>query len=486
MEPGGVYTQSQQASVPGQDYRAVLELRMAGQPAYFWLVQQGEDFQVSLLAYGHEFQTATLAKTQLVWQDLTGDGQPEAWMVWSDRSRRWEMAALRIYNVSSGTAQRLDFVPTLPSLQTGSWQVLEEDGKAAGLRIKLRLDGGEALCEYRLPVEYRPDGLVYRRTSIEQPGLEGLVAAGFSQAQARLCLDLSVDLLRSDARQEDLLALQSLEGLLAGFPYGVDSALYIGLYPPDEADRARFEVALDFAWRGDVAGVRRWLDATIARPAYRDSPWLGKTKAFLEAYGQGGDLRRACLASQACYGTNRMSLSQLVSLFQPEDWADPLQFLQQAGVPLQQSGTIDFDHDGLLEFWWIVPVGGVSDGVWFLAHQQSQFMLNRLDIPAGSGEVSWQALEPLLGMPVYRMQRGKEELTILYSHSDLQPPTIHTLEQYRLQEVQNLYQSLLSGGDVKNILQSLDLLQRSPYFYCSQPTDFCRPSAQEAYLLALS
>lgn len=487
QEPEGVFSQTTPAGFSGQQDHALVEFLLTGQPAYFWISRQADEYHISLLASSREFSLNHAVHVRLEWQDLTGDGQPEAWIIQTDSNRRIEMASLTIYDLGSGKAQRVQFFPALPLLPTGSWQILQEAGNAARLRIGLRVDDASALCEYLLPVEYTLQGLRYQRTQIEQPDLHELVKSGFSEAQARLCLDLSVDWLRANASGGDPIALKILEKLMPGFPFGADATLYVGLYPPDEVDRARFELGLSYARYGDLPGVQRWMSEIISRPAFEGSPWQEPAQRFLEAFQEGADLRRACLASHACLGSGRLNLNQLLALMLPEDWADPIDFLAQNGMALQQSGVADFNRDGDQETWWLESTRGAFDNLVILARLQDQPWLSRLSLPAGTGTLRIQPLEPLLGQPVYALQRDTQPVIFVYvSQEPAGVPEVWTLEQYRTQLRQTLYPLLLCGGDDNDRSRLLQALYESPYLNCKQPTEICQPSAQQAYLVALS
>lgn len=371
-EPQGTFSLSTHLLPPFSDDAALLEFSLTGQPAYFWIARPNDLYQVSLLASGSEFRPNSGAPVSLRWEDLTGDGFPEAWIIQPNLSQRIDLASLILYDLASGSAQRLQFSPALPMLPMDAWQVTTHDGAAAGLKIGLRLDGGSALCEYLLPVTYFPDGVIYRQAVIERPDFSSLVAAGLSDAQARLCLDLTVDWLRTKTSWSDRTSLRLLEVLMPGFPYGADATLYVGLYPPDELDRARFELGLKYARLGDLAGVQRWMLAILSQPSSEDSLWRVQAQAFLDAYLPDRDVRRACLLSQACLGTGRLNLNQLLDLLQPQDWADPVAYLHQSGVAVEQAGEMDFNQDSMPETWWLENTGGASSTVRILANSQGR------------------------------------------------------------------------------------------------------------------
>jgi hypothetical protein len=487
IEPSGTYTSTSLSTLPGMQDLHLLEFRLTGQPAYYVIAPLQDAYQVSLLASGREFQSNPAWHTHLEWQDLTGDGQAEAWVITTDQNPRLESAWLSLYDLSSGTAQRVVFSPDLPQLPTGSWQILTEEGQPAGLQVGVRLDGGSALCEYLLPVEYKLTDGEYRRTSIEKPDLANLLAAGFSEAQANLCLDLSVDWLRANVNQDEQVSLDLLETLMPGFPYASDAALYVGLYPPDELDRARFELGLNYALRQDPAGAARWMSAVIQSPAFPGSPWQAQAQTFLETYQAEGGLRAACLASGACLGTRRLDFNQVVGLMQAEDWSDPVSYLEQMGVLIVESGLQDFRLDGQPEAWWLESTGGASDTLRIYAQTQGQPWLGRLSLPAAAGEAAIEPWEPLFDQPVYHLRRGTSELSFVYFSADpAQPPAVEELDQYRARMIQTIYLSLLRDGQDTGIFPALADLQASPYFNCNQPTELCRPSAQLAYLSAFS
>ncbi|MCU0487295.1 MAG: hypothetical protein MUC85_14420, partial [Anaerolineales bacterium] len=203
IEHAGTYTLTTSLEQTGNQALHLLEFQIVGQPAWFVIHREAGAAQVSLLASGREFKSSPGVSTRLEWHDLTGDGQAEAWIITFDQNARIEMASLSLYDLSSGTAQRVIFSPELPMLPNASWQILEKEGQPEGLRVELRLDGGSALCEFLLPVEYHLVDGVFRRTWIEKPELTNLLSAGFSEAQANLCLDLSVDWLRANANRDE-------------------------------------------------------------------------------------------------------------------------------------------------------------------------------------------------------------------------------------------------------------------------------------------
>jgi hypothetical protein len=487
IEPAGTYTLTTSIDNIGGKPLHLLEFQIVGQPALFVIHGKAGAAQVSLLASGREFQSSPGVQTRLEWHDLTGDGQAEAWIITFDPNARIQMASLSLYDLSSGTAQRVTFLPELPMLPNASWQILEHAGQPDGLRVVLRLDGGSALCEYLLPVEYHLVEGEFRRTWIEKPALSPLLTAGFSEAQANLCLDLSVDWLRANANRDEGVSLSLLEALMPGFPYGADATLYVGLYPPDEPDRARFELGLNYALRQDLAGMERWMAAVSETPAFEGSPWQAQAQAFLDASRAEGGLRGACLASGVCLGTGRLDLNQLVRLMQEADWQDPAAFLRQMGVAMVANGRQDFNLDGRSETWWLESTGGAVDTFRILAQIQGQPWLGRLSLPAGAGEMEIESLDALLAQPVYRLRHGASEVIFVYAQADpAQAPGVQALEQYRTRTIQSVYTTLLRDGLAAGGSPSLADLQASPYFNCDQPSEICQPSALLAYLLALS
>ena len=208
----------------------------------------------------------------------------------------------------------------------------------------------------------------------------------------------------------------------------------------------------------------------IDEPSSPDSKWIEPAGDLLTNYQTQRDIYRVCLNAEFC--NPRLGFQSLIETILNDEYPDLIDILAQAGVDLRSRGFFDFDNSGESEQWVVIRhQTGTPQEFWIISpnetHLHTVYVTDVNDITPG---ISY--LEPITEPPIivlepditfHYIRLGPEnEPVIVY----VEPEVIYASDRTE-QDLDNLEEILLSGGDPAFIQEELLILRESPHFTCS-------------------
>jgi hypothetical protein len=262
----------------------------------------------------------------------------------------------------------------------------------------------------------------------------------------------------------------------------------VALEDPEQLDELRTLKGLYLAYEGRVEASRGVFAALVASPTSSESSWIEPAREFLQVYHRPLDIYRACQSLtvcsypvssdgslQACVDVElcdpRQALQALVLNLPAASLPNAVDQLQKWGVPVQTSGFIDMDGDGLRETWFTLRhPGGRDPEVWAVVRWGDRLKALRFEgapLPMDTirrFETSDGGLVLINGVKQYSFKRlesnGEPFLLPVAPFPDIDPT------QLALNSFEDLREALYSGTQPDVVLESLLELEKWRRFQC--------------------
>lgn len=333
----------------GYTQNLLIELSRPGQTGlHFWLLHNTWGDQLYSLCEGREFRESQSGWSELHLEDITGEGLNEVLIY--EYSSREPSFRLNIFNLASIPPRRIPF--DLPgSLSAVKWSVVRDGQPRPLLQVESSFDFFMG-CPITAWEVYRWNGFQLELLQSETDTQE------VTARKDSLCAGLFYAAMLKRASKGDAGAITPAVQLIASWPVECLSDMVLHPFantgcPADVRDEARFRLGLKLALGRNVPAARQVMQTIVNQPSVADSPYVGAARQFLRYYWATSNLSQACRAAGLCYPD--MSLEQLIALIPTNYRQSIVQYLQDSGVPVINSGQIDIDSNRLPEYWLQVP-----------------------------------------------------------------------------------------------------------------------------------
>jgi hypothetical protein len=414
-----------------------------------WLVGDGKEFRTYPLRDQQWFQMGKDAAYSLSLVDVTGDGIPEAVTAYGHRDAGSDEKEVQVYDLHQVPPRNLTFEPEPDTFYlqfAPGW-----DTQAGRIEFQwMPVVDDPVIYES----EYRWDGQVLRETS----------------ASVRLRDDIEKDATLTDTLTTDmllqvegghLLFVEPLKAMLESYPLGTHELYSKNPYPVDARDGLRFRLGIALAFHDDAPGAIQQMQTIVNTPAVLTSTWIAPAQQFLEAYQQPKDLPAACLKIGRC--ASSFNLPDLLSILPPTSPILPVDLLRANVGNITNSGSSDFDQDGRAEYWATSSNGngGDLDIIYAVNNQygRTRFLgvIPFMDTTSIS-MTTFASMPQFEGGQVYLIRAENISFPFVFHRSSDGSVQVTELTDQIYIVLQESEQTLLSGGDLKTVLDRLDLL----------------------------
>jgi hypothetical protein len=241
-------------------------------------------------------------------------------------------------------------------------------------------------------------------------------------------------------------------------------------YPEDGLDEWRYRLSIYHALLANQDQAIKYSQLIIDEPSSPDSRWIEPAADLLANYQTQRDIYRVCLNAEYC--NPRLGFQSLIETISNEEYSELIKILEQAGVDLRSRGFFDFDNSGESEQWVVIRhQTATPQEFWILSpnesHLQTVFVTTLNDNTPGISylepisEPPIVVLEPDITFHYIRLSPENEPVIVF-----VEPEVIYASDRTE-QELDNLEEKLLSGGDPAFVQEELIILSESPHFTCS-------------------
>lgn len=437
---------------PGELGRGLIEITDEGS-AYLWLVESPGG--VSIYPLINDINYDELHENAFLYDDLTGNDDPELVIYRQTSPGRTELIGLHIFDVSFSPPIELPIQDQIPAdfglePRTEVDVVLSEANKKQLRVTNILLPA----CPTHISQLYTWNGDYF----VVSPYQYQLHPIKELLTFCEIVLDEAASSWGPQA------AILMTTPLLDVWPPGVDSK---GLpYPLDAYDQLRYRLGIFYALNNQPSDAIRILTEILNTPSVPSSSWILPAQEFLRRYQQPDDLFSACQQAPLC--NLRDALRTMVNFSSTDDLTQAVSYLQNHGVTIRSSSLFDFDKDSQDERWIIIqPKAEAKLEFWILSKSS-----------AGIQALFIQLFEGTESQPIYHEPAG----TIPIVQLELQRGFIFKrLEQTRQAYIQWVdveyarpttirdgftlaLNNLMEGADPIVIYQTLLELLHSPRF----------------------
>jgi hypothetical protein len=466
-EPRLTLTVIEVQHAPGNRANYILFLNGLG-GAYFWLVESDSGFQLYPLLTNWYFYDTYLSQIQFELNDVTGDGFPEAiTLEESIFDDEISTATIAVFNLVQLPPHEIAFRPPAPNDYITGLAVIEQGNK--GLQVDNEI-GVFVDCTFPMQRDYLWNGAFLELDSTEYPALEDITRATEPDSINR-CVSIIANSAIRNLFWGDLGAAQWLE-----------SSWSDELNPVAATDELRFRLGLAHAFIGDTQAAINVMNSIVVSPAIANSQWITPAQQFLAVYQPSGQLVQACISSQACYPF--ISIEQLASLI-PADTSAPVVVLQSFGVPIEATGSFDFEHDQQPEQWFLARFADNTYlELWLLSQTTGQLRPIRLGgtiLDAQNATIA--ELPSLQGKPFFRLSTATNNLIFSLERETATQLVFRQHFLYAEKIYQAALHAFLFGEPAEQIRDILLINGQQTFKECQKYRNFC---PELLYLLGLT
>jgi hypothetical protein len=307
---------------------------------YFWLLEDHSDFSAYLLESDHDYGLLDF-QTDISLEDLTGDGVQEAVVTHIDwGSFLTHSGSLGVFSLNRVPPEKLNFEPLPSDFEVGNWSPWEKNNQRIGFQIQIPVYIESGGCGMFGPTwNYRWNGSVFELVEILFP-----TQGEMEDEQHNLCVDYTIaDYLPLILKRNIQQAYPILTQALDQYPYSKNGESFRGRTQASR-DEVRYKVGLIMAKIGyfDQA-LEQWNLIPV------DSEWHAIAQKALSAERSDNNFFALCLEVGNCY--TYFQVEELIGYIPFGEINNIVDLFTQLGIPVEQSGVFDFDHDGNGEQW---------------------------------------------------------------------------------------------------------------------------------------
>jgi hypothetical protein len=441
---------------------SLLILGTHGGNAIFWVLESDNGYSVYVVE--SEFDFTQKPETELLWNDLTGDGVVEL-LVFPQGTENRTIEYPRIYDLGGIVPRQLSFNPTqvfeIGLEHTYQWRAIEAESGVDQIHLNAVI---YPPCPVSISQTFSWNGEWVERSSSEftvQPVSDLL---GYCD----LVVDQAAGVWGPEA------AIPIMETLLPDWPPTPTDANQS--FAPDVQDEWRYRLGIYHALLGNNDQASEYFQTIIRSPAISGSRWITPARDFSKDFQNPKSLYQSCVKSDFCDA--RLALRIWVASLSPEEALNALYYLGQGGVAIRYTAPFDFEGDGVperyftfrhritdrLEFWILVES---PDGV------QALFVdtvdVNRPTVTRYTTQ-DGAAIVWLGSQQSFSLERVPGSLT---KTVNLHPPSYFYADLTN-QIVEDGLMALLSGADPGPPREELVDLAGSDRFACLNSQDCAR------------
>lgn len=402
-EPHLSLTLTELPPFPGNHSNYILFLDGLG-GAYFWLIESESGFQVYPITALLAFYEPRPSNIQFGLADVTGDNLPEAITIHEPLfvDGRGGTTFLEVFDLTHVPPQKIRFNPPFPNEFITGWSPTETGNGLSIIKLVDAID-----CPLESVKTYQWNGQFMEIVTTTYPS-----EADLALSERPIGMEGCVWYAENDAFQSaawgDVAAMEWIETNLAIWPPSDAPMFSAELYPPDIRDQLRFRLGLYYAFAGSYTRATQQFTTLVSSPTISTTQWITLTQQFLATYTSNEELAEACQVTQICHFI--IPLPRLVELI-PANSATPLNTLGSFGVPIEASGSFDFDHDQQLEEWLLVHnQDNKPQTLWLLRQMTDGWDIVRVGTIADGQNHTVVTLPLVEGKPVFQLLNGSEQL----------------------------------------------------------------------------
>lgn len=329
--------------------------------AYIWLVQQNDHYRAYPLMSMMDFYLVD-EWTEIKLLDLTGDLIPEAIVRHVDLGTGWmHTGYLDVFDLSQGVPVRLSFDHRSWNFEIAEWRGTNDapQSKEVTLGVPLVMYG-VSCTEFESEWHYRWNNAGFELVRIDLPQMSDI------EMQPG-CADWLINRLLEYGRQGNMIALATIVRSLDDYPYSGNNSETDSSTSFLSVDELRFKVGLILGSRGYEDEARLQMETILENNSTASSQWVEEAEQYYISLTNQTGMLDFCRFSHPCYPF--FSLADLVQWIPSEKFTESLILLSQMGVPVNFSGSYNFNHiDGLQ--YWILDYTDVGNGhydLWILS-----------------------------------------------------------------------------------------------------------------------
>jgi hypothetical protein len=453
---------------------------------YLWLVSNGSRFLVYPLpasdhgGYG-DFGFSSADGLQAEWQDVTGDGFAEIITTHAFFPGGGDALTTNfdIFDISRGSPRKIQFNPPIPGMRHRTWSaVLDNDQKP---RMKFDFVFDRILCPFTIGEEYQWNGEAFELIKHIYPDKSQVIEQAGEE-----CLDQLVFSLMLDLRHGNLEVAKMLDSLLDAWPYSNDPWLPGGDNSPNTRDKARFIIGLYLAFNGQVELSRSEMNSIISNPVIASSRWITAAQEFLAEFHSLNDLPDACIAVKVC--GDFLDLEQIISTLNASDPQAVVDFINQTGVDILNSGSFDANNDGQLDLWIVINNHAGNPITWLFVKDNLRVQSFSPGNLSTASPIAFHSQQPFRDYPVFSMEFADSSETFIFDRDPLTAEIqVSRLCDHLGAELNHFQDDLVAGGQRTEIIEGLSEMGQRLDAACVYPysrVEYMKPRWQ--YLLGLA
>lgn len=441
----------------------------------FWLTEKNEKFQAVGLMSNMFYYSESSAKFQSI--DLTGDQFPELILYFYRGTCCGVYSSQFIYDVSSGTPRRLNFVSLQGTRsQLSGWNdsvITKLDGEALPGLLFESYYGGDPLagpCGFSQYEKY-----IWNNNQFE------LMETWYKIRSCSVAIDPS-------ANQAEINIFARVIGQMEGqnirIPEGF-SQLISFRWGEYYAQAGNYEKAYHF-----------FSDAATAVSNESNAEWIQAAKTLLKHYKKTDDFYLACAKVEEC--DMQSSLQGAIETINPDLFPAVREALQAIGIPVKDGGVFDFDEDGSAEQWIVVQHPGKSEyEFWVLAKSQEKInalfvsdipsetpQINRFKVPYDYPTIELKTSKGKTLFSLQKMEISSQPYILLANpavNSNDQNEQLTAAKAFWQESLDQAASAIFTGTDPATVKETLLGLKKSTNYDCKTS-----PCDQLFYLLGLT